>query len=1108
MKHRASLAAILFLLACRIAGAQAQDSLTVRAQGQAVFPILEDAAIYTIGYGGSLSLDYSLFPFFSPFFRVDWLNETPRSLSTLTVAGTGLGVDFSFTPLERLVLRLDGMGGYYAAFFRDINVSSFYIGGNAEVGFRISPFLTLSASGGVSRFFGKSQPLLTAATAGLSAAFHLSGLGASRVQIAVGRIERLFPVFYSYYDDHPFGSAIISNKEEAEIRDVRVSLSMAQYMAQPKLCAQADSLAQGRSMEVPLYAILSDAVLSLTENTKAQCEIIVDYTLFGSARQARASAVLEFYHRNAMSWDDDRKAAAFVSPTDPAALWFARFTGRVAQERMRVDIDRNLQLAMGLFEAERLYGINYVVDPSSSYVEKSAKDDAVDYLQYPHQTLFYRGGDCDDLSILFAALLESVGVRTAFITIPGHIYMAFSLSVPEQEAREGIFDPALLISYGGQAWVPVEITMVKEGFVKAWRIGAKEWADNVKTGQARFYPMRDSWKLYAPVGIPDVNPRFTLPDEKDVAQAFDDSVNRYVAREIEQELALFLAAHQGADSPETANELGTIYGRHGMLKEAWTHFSRSAGSRNARAAANLGNVAFLRADYQTALTHYQEALSIDPANAVALLGISRSHYELERFEESEEAYRELRAQEPELASRYGYLVSILSGQGRARTFSERLYSIVWDSPSRRIAQAPRAPAAQAPSRVPIAQVPSPAPAAQAAAPKTAETGAVPAAAPATAQPIPPAAAQGTVPENASATAAAAPVTAPVSTPVPQAAPETAPAAVAAPVTTPAASAPSPAPETAPASAPQAAPVATTAAPVTPPVSTPAPQSAPETVPAAVAAPAQSAPEPIPAPQSAPAPTREPTSASTSAPNKTAPEPAPLAAPGEKEPATESAPAPKPLAPLEPPQAPASKGQSPASPKPAGQIPAATATLLEGFSTAIPVVGRWRLSEETARQYDGKSLFAKLVVPLFQAAKPVRYSFSARSDGSGWVGFGLHIFVDQPAARWSYGSGKSLLVWFTSDPESYGDERTRLQLYRSENDIDMRLLRETIVPESIFKTNTVSIDMDPKMGTLIVLVNGKERLRCSGFKDIADGASMVFRALDRATFQSFRVEELR
>ena len=32
------------------------------------------------------------------------------------------------------------------------------------------------------------------------------------------------------------------------------------------------------------------------------------------------------------------------------------------------------------------------------------------------QTLEYRAGDCDDLSILYSALLESVGVETAFIT--------------------------------------------------------------------------------------------------------------------------------------------------------------------------------------------------------------------------------------------------------------------------------------------------------------------------------------------------------------------------------------------------------------------------------------------------------------------------------------------------------------------------------------------------------------------------------------------------------------------------------------------------------------------------------------------------------------------
>jgi hypothetical protein len=43
--------------------------------------------------------------------------------------------------------------------------------------------------------------------------------------------------------------------------------------------------------------------------------------------------------------------------------------------------------------------------------------------------LYYRGGDCDDLSILYCSLLEVLGLDTAFITVPGHIYAAFDTGI-------------------------------------------------------------------------------------------------------------------------------------------------------------------------------------------------------------------------------------------------------------------------------------------------------------------------------------------------------------------------------------------------------------------------------------------------------------------------------------------------------------------------------------------------------------------------------------------------------------------------------------------------------------------------------------------------------
>ena len=54
---------------------------------------------------------------------------------------------------------------------------------------------------------------------------------------------------------------------------------------------------------------------------------------------------------------------------------------------------------------------------------------SVDFLQFPYQTLLYHGGDCDDLSILNCSLFEALGIQTAFITIPGHIYMAYEISL-------------------------------------------------------------------------------------------------------------------------------------------------------------------------------------------------------------------------------------------------------------------------------------------------------------------------------------------------------------------------------------------------------------------------------------------------------------------------------------------------------------------------------------------------------------------------------------------------------------------------------------------------------------------------------------------------------
>jgi hypothetical protein len=60
--------------------------------------------------------------------------------------------------------------------------------------------------------------------------------------------------------------------------------------------------------------------------------------------------------------------------------------------------------------------INYVNDPVSR-----------EYLASTTETLSTGSGDCDDYSILLSNLLQSIGIPTRFVFVPGHVYVQANL---------------------------------------------------------------------------------------------------------------------------------------------------------------------------------------------------------------------------------------------------------------------------------------------------------------------------------------------------------------------------------------------------------------------------------------------------------------------------------------------------------------------------------------------------------------------------------------------------------------------------------------------------------------------------------------------------------
>ena len=156
-------------------------------------------------------------------------------------------------------------------------------------------------------------------------------------------------------------------------------------------------------------------------------------------------------------------------------------------------------MAIAFYQAMSLYGLSYIIDPTTPYKEFSKNETAVDFLQFPRQTFQYKAGDCDDLTILYSALLESIGIETAFITIPGHIFMAFSLNMVPEEARKAFYRDDDLIYLEESSWVPVEVTELSGGFLNAWKTGAREWREGVSKNQQGFFLF---WSGSGPCTLP------------------------------------------------------------------------------------------------------------------------------------------------------------------------------------------------------------------------------------------------------------------------------------------------------------------------------------------------------------------------------------------------------------------------------------------------------------------------------------------------------------------------------------------------------------------------------------------------------------------------------
>ncbi len=668
--------------------------LSLRVLPTLVIPIGAGGDLFKAGGGADLLVAWRLpwVPLLYAAGELGYLLAPARAPDTSVSAipvGLQAGVDIQLS--RTFSVRVYGDGGWYFAMLNGGGASpgnNPFAGAGVSVSYDFTRSLGATLGGGY-RWYGG---LFSGVTASLGLTYRFESARGARalpegfrllkgdargLDLSGIRLDPVFPVFFAYYDSHPIGQAILRNLEAQEARDIKLSVLVKQFMDAPKEALFPEAIRAGAGGEVAVYGLFSDRLLDVAEATKIPIEITLEYRQFGTVVREQYVETLSVYDRNAMSWDDDRKAAAFVSSKDPEVLRVARSISSTVKDRFNPALSQNLQTALAVHEGLRILKLTYAKDPSSALV--TGNKSAVDFLQFPQQTLSYRTGDCDDLSILYCSILEALGIPTAFVTVPGHILMAVDLGVSAQEAGRTFSRPADLIEAEGTVWLPIETTLRDGSFQEAWEEGARQWKENSPRQQAALYPVRAAWQTYPPVVPPGVPPATPQPEGRRMLLAFEEQTNRLVNQEIGPRVAVLQDEIRRTGSAAASNKLGVLYARFGQFDKAEAQFRAAIKKQEiAGTLINLGNIAFLKGDYVESLSWYERALKRTPDNAKVLVAVARSQAQLGAFDSARVAFERARAIDAPAVEGYAFLGGGSSEIGRAASAEEEKRRVEWN----------------------------------------------------------------------------------------------------------------------------------------------------------------------------------------------------------------------------------------------------------------------------------------------------------------------------------------------------------------------------------------------------------------------------------------------
>jgi tetratricopeptide (TPR) repeat protein len=501
-----------------------------------------------------------------------------------------------------------------------------------------------------------------------------------RITIVAARIEDLFPSLMQRYRVQPVGTVSVHNILDEEVRDLTASLFIEGYMDFPTESASLPRLEAGQRAELDLKVLFNTSVFDLQEDLPVQARIEVSYrTSRGRERTSRVEALM-LYRKTALVWDDSAKLASFIMPNEEIVSTFAHGVSDIGEVAERYRLSSRLFRGIRVCDALGSYGITYIEDPGSPISRVLGKAAVVDTVRFPRTTLLIRSGDCDDTTALLGSLLESVGIGTAIMTCPGHVFLAFDTGEPKENLWLFTHRNLQAIVHGATVWLPVETTALEKGFLAAWE-SASELVRKHR-GKTEFLPVREQRDRYPPLPLPATDLSVFQPPEQEIDAVFNGSIDAVADTLYGESLELLedrLGGQRGLAAARVRNRIGVLHARFGRDREAEEAFTLCLAEEPDFTAAylNLANLKLVRGELEEAAEVARDGLERKPDSALLNVFLALYHNRKGEPGAASVYLDRVRSRCPELARRYSYLADSPSSPARAG-IREELF-LIWDS---------------------------------------------------------------------------------------------------------------------------------------------------------------------------------------------------------------------------------------------------------------------------------------------------------------------------------------------------------------------------------------------------------------------------------------------